>query len=120
MCDLDPYYGDWRINNQTLILYNKDLLRYLKKDKLKLVKFNDIGWKGKDINHPLLPERYDRCDIKIPCILTEGTNPYNYKYRMIDGRHRITKMNNMGIKESVFYIIDFNIFLNLLQQLPIL
>ena len=69
--------------------------------------------------NPLLSEeRYNACDINFPGILTEGQNPYNCRYRMIDGKHRIIKMNNMGIKESLFYVIDYDLFFKRLQLVP--
>ena len=63
--------------------------------KKHLIKFDEISWKGKNIHHKLDEKRYKECDIKYPCILTEGKNPHNCKYRMIDGKHRMTKMVKM-------------------------
>ena len=60
-------------------------------------------------------ERYNACDIKFPGILTEGQNPYGCRYRMIDSKHRIIKMKNMGIEESLFYVINYNLFIKQLQ-----
>ena len=115
LCNIDKIYGDWRIDEKEYILDLKKIKPFLTKESKKLINFKDIGHKGKDNNHLLYEERYNAADIGYPCILTEGQNPYNCKYRMIDGRHRITKMKNMGIKESMFYIVDFNIFFKLLQ-----
>jgi len=118
-CNVDPTYGDWRIDGKDYILPLERIKKYLKKESKKLVKFSDIGYKGKNINPPYyIQERYDAADINFPGILTVGTNPYNCKYRMVDGRHRIIKMTNMGIKESIFYIIDYNIFLQRILPVP--
>ncbi len=113
LCNIDKIYGDWRIDEKEYICHVSLLYPFLKNKKL--VNFKDIGWKGKDKNHKLVEERYNAADIGYPCILTEGQNPYNCRYRMIDGKHRITKMKNMGIEESIFYIVDFDIFFKLLQ-----
>ena len=114
-CNLSKDYGDWRINNKEYSLNLIFLKNYLKNKKL--VKFKDIGWKGKNLKIKLDQERYDAADINYPCILTQGQNPYNCKYRMIDGRHRITKMNDLGMKESIFYVIDFNQYIMLLKKI---
>ena len=113
LCNVDKEYGDWRINKKEYVFDVALLYPFLKNKKL--VKFKDIGWKSKGLKFNLNIERYNAADIGYPCILTEGENPYNCKYRMIDGKHRITKMNKMGMKESMFYIVDFNIFFKLLQ-----
>ena len=35
-------------------------------------------------------------------------NPYDNKYRMLDGRHRIMRHLFNGKTESEFYVFDFN------------
>ena len=117
-CNIDPTYGDWRIDEKEYVLHLRRLKPFLKKESKKLIKFSEIGYKGKDMNPLLSEERYNACDINFPGILTEGQNPYGCKYRMIDGKHRIIKMNDKGIKESLFYIIDYNTFFKLLQPSP--
>ena len=112
MCNIDKVYGDWRINKNEYV-FNIALLYPFLKNK-KLVKFTDIGWKGKNLKFNLNIDRYKAADIGYPCILTEGQNPYNCKYRMLDGKHRINKMINMGMSESLFYVVDYNIFSKLL------
>tara|TARA_Y100000768_G_scaffold193665_1_gene145311 strand:+ start:403 stop:792 length:390 start_codon:yes stop_codon:yes gene_type:complete len=118
-CDLDNIYGDWRIYEENHYLYLKDIVSHLRTKNKHLIKFDEISWKGKNIYHKLDEKRYEECDIKYPCILTEGKNPHNCKYRMIDGKHRMTKMVKMGLSESYFYIIDYNTFLKLLQPIPL-
>ena len=114
-CNIDPTYGDWRIDGKEYVLHLEKIKKYLKIESKKLVKFSEIGYKGKDMNPCLAEERYSACDIKFPGILTEGQNPYGCRYRMIDGKHRIIKMKNMGMTESLFYIIDYNLFIKRLQ-----
>ena len=120
LCDLDRIYGDWRIIEEESVVYIKDIIPYLELKNKQLVKFNNISWKGKDLDYKLNDERYNKCDVRHPCILTVGKNPHNCKYRMIDGRHRMTKMINMGLNESLFYIIDFDIIVKQLRPKPLL
>ena len=114
MCDNNPVYGDWRISEHETELHLLNIKHLLTEDKLQRVCFNDIGWKGKGIDFSLDENRYNRCDVSYPCIITIGKNPYNCKYRMIDGRHRITKMVNMGLEEADFYVIDYNVLVDYL------
>ena len=97
------------------MLHLENIKPLLKNEAKKLIKFSDIGYKGKNMNPPLVKERYDACDINFPGILTEGQNPYGCKYRMIDGKHRIIKMKDMGMTEGLFYIIEYNLFIKQLQ-----
>ena len=118
LCNIDRIYGDWTIDENYYILDLKKIKPFLKKESKKLINFKDIGYKGKDMNPLLNEERYNACDINFPGILTVGQNPYGCRYRMIDGKHRIIKMNNMGIKESLFYVIDYDLFFKRLQLVP--
>ena len=82
-CEFD-HFGDWRINLNNYILNLKNLKEYLTEDKLKLVSFKDIAWKGKNMDPRLISKRrYDECNIEFPGIITEYQNPYNCKYRMV-------------------------------------
>jgi hypothetical protein len=52
-------------------------------------------------------KRYETCNIRIPGIVAlDVINPYNKKYRMVDGSHRMAKMLfETKIRESLFYVI---------------
>jgi len=110
--------GNWELNNQRFCLIDlKEVAKLLTNDKLQTVSLTDIAWKGKH-NFPYLSgnkcsccngSRYINCDIKYPPIIAcNAQNPYNNKYRMIDGRHRIQKMLFSGLTESLFYVFDFD------------
>ena len=114
-CNVDDIYGDWRINKKDYILYLETVRPYLNNCRKEIIAFDMIGWKGKNIDFQLSEERYNNCNIRIPCIITEGENPYQLKYRMIDGRHRISKMVDRGLSKNYFYILDYSTFLKLLQ-----
>ena len=51
-------------------------------------------------------ERYHNCDIKFPGIVVEASNPSNKKYRLLDGKHRIRKMIDKCIDQSLFYVLN--------------
>tara|TARA_Y100001951_G_scaffold30737_1_gene24043 strand:+ start:1094 stop:1474 length:381 start_codon:yes stop_codon:yes gene_type:complete len=116
-CNVDDIYGDWRIDNKNYILFLETVRPHLINCKKEIIKFDMIGWKGKNIDFQLSKERYNNCNIKIPGIITEGQNPYQLKYRMIDGKHRISKMIDIGLKENYFYILDYTTFIKLLQPI---
>jgi len=109
-----PGHGNWNIgDNKLKIIDLKDLVPFLIKDNLKTISLKEIAWRGKH-NFPycteeLRTERYIECDTKYPgIILYNAPNPYDNKYRMIDGRHRIIKLLLEGTTESLYYTLDFN------------
>ena len=105
-------YGDWRMSDESQIIDLGDIEHLLTKKRLKMINHDRIGWKGmhfprEELFKTLDRKRYDDCDIVYPCILVENAaNPYNKKYRMIDGKHRIAKMRQMGIHRSLFYVLQ--------------
>ena len=110
-----PVYGDWSFNGITGRIYLKKLKPFLKEKRLEKIKIEEIGWKGmylsdeESVNCPCCNgERYTRCDINIPGIVVlNAPNPYDKKYRMIDGKHRIRKMQNNGIIHGSFYVFTY-------------
>lgn len=109
--------GNWEIDNKKFCLIDlKQVAKLLNDNRLQKIKLVDIAWKGKH-NFPYLSgekcsccngERYINCDIKYPPIIAcNAQNPYNNKYRMIDGRHRIQKMLFGGLTENLFYVFNF-------------
>ena len=113
--NLDIIYGDWRlheISSNPLVLKLVDLIPTLKDKSFKLVKLDEIAWKGFDLG---LDQRGDNCpccngirfkdaDSTIAGILLEGTNnPAGRKYRCIDGKHRIEALLSYELKTGIFY-----------------
>ena len=120
-------HGDWRVNNDnSTVLRLSDILHLLTDDIIETVDHDEIGWKGMHL-HPHYTtdnciccngRRYKTCDIKYPGILSvNAPNPYNKKYRMIDGKHRIAKMLQLGISRSKFYVIEFKELIPFLSKL---
>ena len=106
-------YGDYRCQKLDLTLLN-DMLT---DDRLKIIKLKEIAWKGKHHYPYNLGEycyccggrKYKNCDPNIPGIIAFNCqNPYDNKYTMLDGRHRITKHLNEGKTESKYYVFDFD------------
>ena len=108
--------GDWRLEGKECsVIKLKDLV--LSDDKLKVIKLEEIAWKGKNY----FPNKcgnncyccggikYKRCNTKYPLIIAKNTlNPFNNKYRMIDGRHRIQKLLLNGHTFGLCYVFDFS------------
>ena len=120
-------YGDWRVNDDNLtVLRLSDIIHLLNDDIIQTVDHIDIAWKGMHL-HPQYTtdnclcckgRRYKECDIQYPGIISiNAPNPYNKKYRMIDGKHRIAKMLQLGISRSKFYVIEFNELVPFLSKL---
>ena len=71
------------------------------------VTFDKIA--SKPYTAPLDPDqqgykRYTKSDINYPGYLVEMENPYSKQYRMIDGRRRLHKMKNTGLKSGNFIV----------------
>ena len=109
-------YGDWRLSPQESKLYLKHIEHLLTDDRLQDVLFDDIAWKGMHL--PIEQRRdkciccngvrYFRCDINYPPILCIHTpNPFNKKYRLLDGKHRIEKMLAQHKIKSRFYVLEY-------------
>jgi len=116
-----PGDGNWNIgDNELKILNLNNLVPFLIKDNLKTIPLKEIAWRGKH-NFPyfteeLQTERYKNCNTKYPgIILYNAPNPYDNKYRMIDGRHRIIKLLREGVTESLYYTLNFNDIKHLIE-----
>ena len=117
---IQSVYGDWRISNDDLFMSLNKISHLLEEDKLRLIDFKDIAFKG--INLPLSMrrencicchgKRFSSCNTDYPGIVTrfikDIPNPFNKKYRMLDAKHRIEKMLSQGITKSLFYLLDLN------------
>lgn len=110
--------GDWRLNGyQKSVIELKKLIPLLINEKLENIKLDDIAWKGKDLYpqksgnncYCCAGKKYRDCDTKYPLIVTKNAlNPFNNKYRMIDGRHRIQKLLLNGHSYGLCYVFDFS------------
>ena len=113
-----PYSGNWEYGDYKCQKLDLTLLNdMLTDDRLKIIKLKEIAWKGKHHYPYNLGEscyccggvKYNNCNPEIPGIIAYNCdNPYDNKYTMLDGRHRITKHLNDGKTESEYYVFDFN------------
>ena len=96
-----------------MILQLSDIFHLLTDKKIKIISHDRIAWKGMNLSRELFmktvdQKRYSDCEITYPGIIAKNApNPYNLKYRMIDGKHRIAKLRRMGIHRSLFYVLEF-------------
>ena len=101
--------GDWRIDGRKVKLHLYKISHLLTGDRLRTVDHEEIAW-GKNLRKHRRGPRYDACDISFPGILCEGApNPQGKKYLIVDGAHRMGKMDNMKITQSSFYVIEYAI-----------
>ena len=108
-CNSQTIYGDWRIMPHDNIWIDLSRIPHLlTEDKIEMVNHKYICWKGMDdLELVNTSQRFYDCDITFPCILIEKIrNPKQMRYRMIDGRHRMTKMWSLNIFESLFYVLQ--------------
>ena len=100
---------EWGINNRKSELYLHKIAHLLTPDRLRIVHHEDIAW-AHYLSKNREGTRYDKCDISYPGIVCEGApNIYDKKYLLIDGAHRMGKMDHMKITESSFYVIEYAI-----------
>lgn len=120
-------YGDWRIHAISmgaLTLDLQSLLPLLTEDRLFTVDFEDIAWKGKHLPNRYVGEnclccdgeRYHKADTSFPCILLEGANnPYDLRYRALDGKHRLQRLVDAGETEGPCYVLSLKEVTHLLN-----
>tara|TARA_Y100001963_G_scaffold37529_1_gene52441 strand:+ start:845 stop:1972 length:1128 start_codon:yes stop_codon:yes gene_type:complete len=116
-CDIETGDGaDWRVRKNNCKVQLSDIKHLLTDDKIKIISFDDVARKGMKL--PVIERRehcfccqgvrYLTCDTKYPPILCNNMpNPFNKKYRCIDGKHRIEKMLSQKITESKCYVLDY-------------
>ena len=126
VCRYDTLWGNWELPrlddklNCECRLYIRDILHLLTDSRLETIDLCDIAWKGKQHHphntgancfccSPTKESRYHTADISYPgIVLKNAFNPFNNKYRMVDGRHRIMKLLNQGETSSQYYVLDYD------------
>ena len=122
MCN--KYEGNWEFPRSDgkigfiSEIFIEDIIHLLTSSRLKTIDLCDIAWKGKHFFPNLTGyncyccktyPKYHSADPSYPgIILKNAPNPYDSKYRMIDGRHRIMKLLYSGVTSSQFYVIDYD------------
>ena len=117
---LNGYHIFDKNDKNTPTLYLPEIIHFLVPERLVKLKHNDIWYRGFTNEELISDEFYIRCEdaeISWPCIVVENaSNPDDKKYRMIDGRHRMYKMKELGINESIFYVLELEIFNKYLKK----
>lgn len=99
----------WRVREEDLFIMIEPLLSTcIKTRKAQLIDHQDIAWKCMDKPTKKIDARYHSCDFRYPEILVEGvSNPFDRRYRMVDGSHRMAKMYlETDIRQSFYYLIS--------------
>ena len=106
-CKHQGIHGDWRVDSKKCKLHLIDIVHLINQNELYTLNHEDIAW-GVSARPPKSNLRYQRCDVSYPCIVArDAPNPFGKKFRLLDGAHRMSKMMDMGITESNFYILEF-------------
>lgn len=112
-------FGKWQITTGIdQYAEVRDTIPYLLDRDPILIPHDQIAWKHMDDPSAKLDNRYIECDISYPGIVVEGAiNPFDKKYRMIDGSHRMAKMVlETLIRESYFYVLTEKEFYSMLKN----
>ena len=117
---LNGYHIFDKNDSNSPVLYLPDIVDFLVPERLVKLKHDNI-WHREFIDAELISNefhiRHDEAEISWPCIVVENaSNPHDKKYRMIDGRHRIYKMKELGVDESIFYVLELEIFNKYLKK----
>ena len=103
-------YGDWRLNKEPFEIELSQLTPLLTEERLQTLSLDDIAWKGKHLPSKFTGNncvccggtRFREADTQYPGIVVEGmSNMYGNKYRLIDGKHRVQKLQG----NSKFYVL---------------
>ncbi len=119
----DDRYGNWSIESgKRHFLFMEDVVEYMTKDNLKKIKLKNIAWRGKhnycyengEISNKSLyylnlypRRRYEAADTDYPGIITNGPNPFDNKYIMLDGRRRLHKLLFNNKQKGLFYVLPW-------------
>lgn len=110
---------EWRVYpDRDSELFIPNLISILEKREPVYLYHEDIAWWCMNNPREKIDQRYHDCDISFPGIVAEGVcNPYNKRYRMVDGSHRMTKMKlETDLEASFFYVITPQEFFSLLED----
>tara|TARA_Y100000361_G_scaffold37821_1_gene32367 strand:- start:2375 stop:2749 length:375 start_codon:yes stop_codon:yes gene_type:complete len=101
--------NEWTINNYPIRLSLKDF----NIPNLEIIKFEDIATKRVQGNNL----RYECADYRFPMVVAKNVqNPYNKKYRLIDGKNRLHKLKRMGIQSGLFFVISEDEFMKVFNK----
>ena len=120
------YSGNWEASGlHDRVLLIQKIRPLLTDDKIQKIELKEIAWRDKH-HFPYRSGdhcpccdgiRYINCDVSYPGIIAyNAPNPYDNKYRMIDGRHRIMKLLFNKEKYGSFYVFNFEELIPLIEE----
>ncbi len=127
-CIKDSIYGNWQVREKQEYIPLKAFKAWLVPSNLKTINHIEIGWQGMYFDKSKINEncvccggaKYFNSNINLPCIVAENVlNPHGKKYRLIDGKHRMNCMKDLGITSSQFYVIKQKDFYDCLENYTI-
>ena len=110
-------YGDWSFDGKEYDIILEEIEHLLIDSKIKTLNFDEIAWKGDNLNFNQIGinciccngKRFLNVDMDYPPIVIKNApNPSNKLYRLIDGKHRLMKMKIENIKENKFYVLEYH------------
>jgi hypothetical protein len=110
---------EWRVHeNRDSEIYLPDLIPLLETRKTIAIDHKDIAWWCMDTPEIKIDSRYYACDIMFPGIVADGIiNPFDKRYRMVDGSHRMAKMKlETKYTKSYFFVITKEEFYSVLRE----
>ena len=114
--------GDWRVDGRDRFLHLQSISHLLTSDTLEILCVSEIDWKGKDLEDDEVGvkcyccggERFKNVNLEFPPIVVrDAPNPSDRKYRLIDGKHRMMKMKELGMSHAKFYVLDYKLICGL-------
>lgn len=113
--NLDHKFGNWRLIGKDSSIFLADTLPYI--IETREIDLKEIAWKGKNFfpfytgkNCPCCKgSRYIKANIDHPPLVIDGApNPFDNRYLLIDGKHRMQKMLNNNMSRHLFNVLDYN------------
>lgn len=117
---IQKHLGNWGWTEfeEDVVLPFSTILPLIQDDKyLVKLPLEDVAWRGKHC-FPMLAfnqcpcckgRRYKVLDLSFPIIVTDMSNPYNDKYRTLDGSHRCAQMTNIGHTHAWAFYLPFSL-----------
>lgn len=113
--NLDYKFGNWRMSDKDTTIRLADTIPYI--IGTREIYLKEIAWKGKNFypfytgkNCPCCKgTRYAKADLSYLALVVDGApNPFDNRYLLLDGKHRIQKMLNNNVTKHLFYVLNYN------------
>ena len=101
--------GEWRIDGipEDSIIRPTTIKSSTILKKPQVIDFLSIAYK--EYNPKTEQDRYDRSDIsEFGIVVKDMPNPYGKSYRLIEGKYRIFKLQDLGFNGAKFYVFSYD------------